>query len=165
MNVPAARVRALLSAAVAGAVEHDLVLVNAHRDAAAELLDRALQFRISERCDRSAAVADEVMVVIVLAAERLVTRHRLTDVDPLDEVEALQLIEDPVDAGASHRPRPGAQCVLDLKRGERARLRVEELQDRASGGAVVPAAVRQNPLRVLYPPLLTVAGGRLVLVS
>jgi len=52
-----------VAAVLAGAVEHDLVLVHAHRDAAAELPDRVLELVVAEGHNGAAAVADEVVMV------------------------------------------------------------------------------------------------------
>ena len=57
----------LIAAVFAGAVEHDFVFVDAHRDSATEFLDRGLELGVGERDDGAAVVADEVVVMSVAA--------------------------------------------------------------------------------------------------
>ena len=94
----------LAAAVFAGAVEHDFVVGDAHRDAAAELFNRALEVGVGEWGYRSAVVADEVVVVFVAGADRFIAGHCLANLDFLDEVKALEFVEDAVDAGASDGP-------------------------------------------------------------
>jgi hypothetical protein len=62
------------------------------------------------------------MVILTLAGA-LIADHRLPDVDTLDETQALELVEDPIDARAADATgRLAAQGILDLDRGQRAAL-------------------------------------------
>jgi hypothetical protein len=74
----------------------------------------------------------------VLAASGFVADHALACLHARDELQLLELVEDPVDAGAAHAAVGRAQRVLDIERGQRAVLPVEHVQHRVSRG---PAAV------------------------
>ena len=52
----------------------------------------------------------------------LVADHRLPGLHARHQPQPLELVEDPVDAGAAHAPPAGAQQILDLGRGQRAGL-------------------------------------------
>ena len=75
-----------------------------------QLVDRPLQRRIGEGREPPALVADEV-VMVELRVEALVAGRIATDIDPLDQVQLLELLEGPVDAGPARRrgacPSPG----------------------------------------------------------
>ena len=109
-------------------MQHDLVIGDLERHAPAELVDRLLELLVGERHEPPAAVADEMVVVAVLAAARLVAHHALAGLDSLHELEALELVQDPVDAGARHAAVGVAQGVLDVERRQRAMLAVEQLE-------------------------------------
>jgi ABC-type dipeptide/oligopeptide/nickel transport system ATPase component len=49
-----------------------------------------------------------MMMVLAAAFDPLIADHRLTGLDALEQAEALQLIEDPVDAGPAHATRAPA---------------------------------------------------------
>ena len=70
-------------------------------DALRDRVDGALQRRVIEGDHRAALVADEVMVVVV-RANRLVTRLRLAEFDLRYNAQLIELLEDPVDAGAAN---------------------------------------------------------------
>ena len=126
---------------------------DAHRDAAFEVLDRGLEAGVGEGGDGAAVVADEVVVVSVAGADRFVAGHRLADLELLDEVQAFELVEDAVDAGAADRSLALAQRVFDLDRGEGAGLGVEQFEQRLAGGAGVVLGLGEDVLRVLGPAL------------
>ena len=94
-------------------------------DALRDRVDGALQRRVIE-CDYGAAlVADEVMVVMV-GANRLVTRLRLTEFDLRYNAQLIELLEDPVDAGAANSSLALREQIFNLVGGQRAALLIEQ---------------------------------------
>src|SRR5947209_18701016 len=92
------------------------------------------------------------MVVILADGYALVADHGLSDVHPLDEPKALELVEDPVDAGPAHAPRGSRpQRILDLDGRQRAALAREHLQHRPARAATLAARQRQRVLGILQP--------------
>ena len=83
-------------------------------------------------------------MVALAGADRLVAGHCLSDLELLHEVQALELVEDPVDAGAADGALARAQSVLDLDRRQRAGLRVEQLEQRPAGCAGVVIVLREH---------------------
>lgn len=63
----------------------------------------------------------------------------------------MQLLEDAVDAGAPHRAAVVAQCGLDVVRGERARLLVEQLDHRGARAAPPVAGLGETGGRAVRP--------------
>ena len=98
------------------------------------------------------------MVLVAVRALRLVARDAVTDVDAGEQPERDQLVDDAVDRGAADAAAvAGAQLVLDVERGQRAGLLVQQLDD-GLAGAAAPVAGAGEPLqRVLGPRLLGVA--------
>lgn len=120
--------------------------------AAGGAADRLLELGVGERDDLAAAVADHVvMVVLGAGAVRLVARDALADVEPQDEPEAVELVEDPVDARARDRAAVLAQARLDLVGRERARLRAEQVEHAGAGATATEAGLGQARGRVLAP--------------
>src|SRR6266536_1985007 len=68
---PAYRADGSARAGVAGPVEHDLVVRDPERDPPAELADHQLELLVGERQEPPAAIADEMMVVLMLAPDCL----------------------------------------------------------------------------------------------
>jgi hypothetical protein len=116
-----------VSALVAGASEHDVVLLHRVTEPPGRTLERALQDLVRERLDLAAVVADEVVVVVVALAGWLEARDAVADVHPLDESELGERVERPVDAGHPHGAAPGRDAVVDLLGGAAAVLRREEV--------------------------------------
>ena len=83
-------------AGAAGAVQHDIMLGDLERDATRDARDRALELGIFERRDPAAFVADEVVVVVAAGMDGLVAHDALPELDPRDQLELLELIEDAV---------------------------------------------------------------------
>ena len=96
----------------------------------------------------------------VAGADRFVAGHRLADLELLDEVQAFELVEDAVDAGAADRSVALAQRVFDLDRREGAGLGVEQFEQRLAGGAGVVLGLGEDVLRVLGPALGVFPGHR-----
>jgi hypothetical protein len=97
-------------------------------------------------------VADEVVMVILRLGGALVADHRLPDVDALDETQPVELVEDPIDAGAADATGPPAtQGILDLKSGQRAALTGEQLEHGAARTAPLAARLGERQLGPLHP--------------
>ena len=76
------------------------MLGDVQRHALGDVPDGALELGVGERRDRAATVADEMVVVAVPFAHRFEANDVLADLEPRDQPERLELVEDPVDAGA-----------------------------------------------------------------
>jgi ABC-type Mn2+/Zn2+ transport system permease subunit len=151
----------LVTAVAARAVQDDVVVVDGEAESARDVLDRVLEGWVLERRDASAVVADEVMVVVAVGLVALVARDALPDVDALHEPQLRQQLEDPVDARASDAAALRAQAVVDLLRGQRARLLFEQLNDGVAGAAAAMACRCQRRERVLAPGVVRGAHHRL----
>ena len=127
------------------------MLVDTHRNAAAEFQDRGLKVGVGEGGDGAAVVADEVVVVAFAGADRFVAGHRLSDLEFLDEVEAFELVQDAVMLARPIGRSRLAERVFDLDRGEGAGLGVEQFEQRFAGGAGVVFGLGEDVLRVLDP--------------
>jgi hypothetical protein len=128
------------------------VLGDLEGDAVGDAPDRLLELGVGEGDDLAAVVADHVVVMVLGAgAMGLVAGDALADLEAQNEVEALELVEDPVDAGARHRAAVLAQPRLDLVGRERARLRPEQLEHARSRAAAAEARLRELASRVLGP--------------
>src|SRR6185437_809224 len=106
-------------AGAARAAEHDLVLGDVHSEALADALDRALEAGVAERLEATAAVADDVVVVLGCAARGLETRGSLTDLDAIDQPDPLELLHHAVDARARGLTTAALERLLDLHGRER----------------------------------------------
>lgn len=89
---------------------------------AADRLDRLLQRAIGEGGEAAALLADQVMVV-QLGIDPLIAGRVAADLDPLHEVQPVELIEGPVDAGPADRVQP----TVDLQCRHRTRLAGKQL--------------------------------------
>jgi hypothetical protein len=107
-----------------------------------ELADDRLEPLVRERLDLAAVVADEVVVMVVVVANRLVARDPVADVEPLQEAALGERVQDAVDAREADRRAGGPELVVDLLRAEAAGLLVEELDHRDAG---CPAPVSRLP--------------------
>jgi hypothetical protein len=77
----------------AGAAERDLVLGGVEAQPVTEAVDRLLELRIVERDQDAALVADHVvMVVLVIEMCALIAGHTVPDIDPGDQVQAVQQV-------------------------------------------------------------------------
>lgn len=85
---------------------------------------RPLEAGVRERLDLPAAVADEVVMVIV-ALPRLVARRAGTELDPLHEPALGEQVEHAVHTGDSDLPTLRAQDVEDLLGAQAALLPAE----------------------------------------
>jgi len=114
----------------AGAPQHHLVRRDLVAHAPGEAAEHALEPVVLEGIDASAVVADDVVVVLAARPQRLVASDASTNVEPMNESERDELIEDAVNARDSDRSSLGSQSVEDLLCGDTATLLPEELDDR-----------------------------------
>ena len=140
------------NAIAAGAAEHDLVLLHRVAEPAGRLRERVLERRVRERLDAAAVVADEVVMVIVVTAERLEAGDPVADVDALHQVESGEGVEGPVDARDADGAAPGDDSVVDLLGGAAAVLARQEVDDRTACPAAPQARVAEGAQRPLGPP-------------
>ncbi len=116
-----------VSTLVAGAAEHDLVLLHRVAEPPGRTLERALQGLVRERLDLAAVVADEMVMMVVAHPGGLEARDAVTDVYALDEPELRERVERPVDARHPHGAARGRDAVVDLLGGAAAVLPCEEV--------------------------------------
>ena len=140
-----------LGARLARAVQHDLVLGHAQRQALADAADRALELVVGERLQAPAAVAHEMVMVAGPVPDGLVADHALTDLHALHQPDRLELVHHAIDARARDLAPARRQRVLDLHRRQRARLLVEQFEDRAAGAAAAIAGVAERPFGAARP--------------
>jgi len=95
----------------------------------------------------AAVLADKVMVVLV-GVEALVAGSVAADVDPLHEVEALELIEGSINGGSAD----GLQPSVYLERRQGAGLGSEQLDHLPPRAAAAKASLIETPRRPLDPP-------------
>ncbi len=89
---------------------------------AADRLDRLLQRAIGEGGEAAALLTDQ-MVVVQLGVDSLIAGRIAADLDPLHEVQPIELVEGPVDA----RPPDRVQPPVDLQGRHRAGLPGKQL--------------------------------------
>src|SRR5205814_5140736 len=119
-----------------------------------EARDRALQAGVRERGDPAAAVAHQVVVmVLVVGAPRLVARGAVAHVDAPHEPQLLELAERPVDAREANALPGRAEVVVDLTRAERAAQARQLLHDGAARAAPAAPGALQRRERGLSPVL------------
>ena len=112
---------------------------------AAELVDGALEPVVLERRDATAAIADQVMVMVLAAGQgRLVAGRAVADVEPLDESHPLEQLERPVDGRDADRAAAVAELVGDLAGAEDAVLVADQLEHGRPRGARAMAGGAQR---------------------
>lgn len=115
--------------------------------------ERRLERRVLEGLDLPAAVADEMVVMVVAGPCRLEPGDTVPEVDALDEVELHKPVESAVDARQPD-PRPAsAEPVVDLLCRQAALLLADELDDGTSRIAAPAARLSQPAKRALDPGL------------
>src|SRR5437764_2452754 len=143
--------RRLVAAGRARAVQHDVVVADVEAHPPREAVDRRLQPSVLERGDPPTGIADEMVVVHPAGEDGLVAGGVLADLQARDEVKLRQLLERAVDAGPSHGAALAAQSLVDLVRGQRARLAAEQIDHGPPGPASAEAGMREAGLRVVHP--------------
>ena len=110
-------------------------------------LDRRLEALAGEGREPVAALADEV-VMVRGGIHALVAGRVATDLDPLDQLQLLQLVEGAVDAGPPDR----LDATVDLQRGQRALGAAEQLDHLAAGVAAAVSGFVE-PFRCVGGPI------------
>lgn len=104
---------------------------------AADGLDRLLQRAVGKGREPAALVADQVMMV-QLGIDPLITGRIAADLDPLHEIQPVELVEGPVDASPPNRVEP----PVYLKSRDRAELAGKQLDHRAPRrAAAIPGLI------------------------
>src|SRR6188472_271525 len=134
-------ISALLLTFGADAAQEDVVGDDLELGRIADGVDRLLQAAVLEGEEAAAAHADDVVVVLA-GVGALVGDHLAADVDPVDEVELLQLLERAVD----RRPPDRGEATVDFQRGDRAVLAVEQLDHPAARGTAPESRLAQTRL-------------------
>jgi len=114
-------------------------------------LERPLERHVAERLDLPAAVADEVVVMMVVGPRRLEPRDPVARVHALDETELGERIERPVDACDADGAPVGRDAVVDLL-GRPAAVLAVEILDHGAAGAAAAETRRAQPVECLETP-------------
>ena len=109
-----------------------------------DIPENPLETLVGEGLDPPAVVADDVVMVLHLIADRLEARDAVAEVKPLDEALLGEHLEHAVDARKPHPLPARRECSMDLLRPGAAVLRVEEL-DHAHPGNASPVAGGPEP--------------------
>ena len=125
--------------------------VDREADVAGNPVERRLEALVAERVDAAAVVADDVVVVLPVRPPGLVPRHALAELHALHEPELDEQLERPVDARDPDAPPVGAQAVVDLLRGQAARLGAKHRDDPVARAAAAEAGLAQRRAGVLAP--------------
>ena len=103
--------------------------------AAFDGLDRSFKRGVLERFELAAAVANEVVVVAVAGADRLVAGDAVADVDPLHGAAVDERVDGAVDAGEADVGAAADERLVDLLGAVAALLRGEKVDDLGAGCA------------------------------
>lgn len=114
-------------------------------------LEPPLEGEIVEGLDLPARIADEVVVVRAVRVRRLEPGDAVAEVDPMDESEVGELLEDPVDARDADLPPLAPQGVEELLRGAAALLSGEVGDDLVARGACTCARTAELFVDVVGP--------------
>lgn len=114
-------------------------------------LERALERLVRERLDLAAPVADQMVMMLVIAPRRLEAGDPVTGVHTLDETELGERVERSVDARDPDRVSRGRNPVVDLLGRAAAVLAVEVLDDRAPRAPAAEARPTE-PVECLHAP-------------
>ena len=115
--------------------------------------DRLLELCVLERHHRTAAIADQVMMVLAGRAQRLVAGGARANLQSLHEAQALELLEGTVDAGPPDAEIAPPQLVLDLVGAQRAVLLAQQLDHRPARTPFAEPRAVQGLQSVLDPIL------------
>lgn len=117
----------------------------------ADAINRQLETGIVERHQTTAAIADEMVVVLAGWVRHLVAGDPVADVEPVDQLVVVQKLERAIDAGATDPTVIVLQHIFDLLRAEGTVSLREELDQPIPGRpSMVPGAL-QHLARMLGP--------------
>ena len=123
----------------------------AHPQTLRKLGDRALEAGIVERDQATAALANDVMMVLAAGLLALEAGLPVADLDALGEAVLDKLVEHAVDAGSSGGTSRLAQGRLDLPGCQRARLLREQLDHPLPRPAALETRVGEHLVHMLAP--------------
>ncbi len=129
------------------------MVLDVHVETCGEAVDCALEAGVVECDELAASVAEQVVVMVAVGVDALEAGVSLVDREALDEAVLDEQVEHAVDTRAADRLSLGAQRVLDLDCGERARLAGEQVDDPRPRAAALVAGAGKDALRVLAPAL------------
>lgn len=118
-------------------------------DPLGEIPDRPLQRVILEGKDAATLPADRVVVMLSVRLYTLVAGHPARHLDPLQEAEALELLEGAVDARPADRRLAPAQLLVQLQSRDRTVMPGQRLDHRCAGAAAPVAGLLQRGEGVL----------------
>ena len=110
-----------------------------------------LEWRVGERLDLAAVVADQMMVVVSARVRRLEACDAVAQVDSLHEVELDESVERAVDARDTDLAAAVADPVVDLLRRAAARVQRELVDNRPPCTAASKPGVAELGERGLGP--------------
>ena len=114
-------------------------------------MDRALECLVGERGQSSAAIADDVVVVLASGNHGLEAGAAVADLDPLDETLAREQVERAIDARNPGAPAAGAQSFGELLSADAAVLLRQQLDHGPARTPGPPALGGEGSQRQLRP--------------
>jgi hypothetical protein len=142
------------AASRAGAAQRDLVLGCVEAEPVTELVNCPLQLRVVERDQHAAALTDHVVVMsLVVEVRPLVPCNPVTYIDAGDQVQAVQQLERPIDAGAPHRPI--TERLLHVRNAHSAVSLSHDLDQRIPRGALAVAGPADDLMCGVLPTILS----------
>ena len=148
---PSSRLGLARLAVGAGAAQDDVVRDDVVAGLLLDRLDRALERGVVERLDLAAVVADEVMVMLVPGAHRLVAGDAVAEVDALEQALLDEAVDGAVDAREADRRAARGERLVDLLGAAAALLLVEVLDHRRPRRAHALARALQARVRLVRP--------------
>ncbi len=119
-----------------------------------ELVDRLLELRIVEGDQHATAVADHVvMVLLMVEMGALVARHPITDVNAGDQVQAVKQIERAVNTGAPDGTI--TERLLHVRNAHRAVTLSHDLNQRVPRGALAMARAADQLVCRVFPGIFS----------
>ena len=133
------------------AVQNDLVIVHSETQPARYPVDRSLKVRIIERHQPPARIADEMVVMLATRIDELVPRGTVAELKSVDQPALAEQLKDAVDTRPSDPLLLAAQQIIEFKRGQRALLAGEQIDQRVTRATLLmPSLIEHHP-RVLCP--------------
>ena len=133
------------------AVQQHVVSLHAMTDAPSDASDRPFEARVLKCRNASARLADNVVVMLATWNNCLIAAGCLTDVNALNQPDALQNVDCPVDAGDPDTALARFQLVGDLLGAQAAVRFRKQLDDGLSGTAGAVSGLTKCLERQLGP--------------
>jgi hypothetical protein len=129
------------------------VPVDGEVDPPRHLLDGVLELVVLEGGDRTAPLADQVVMVLAAGVRGLVSGHALAHLEALHQLHAVEQLERPVDARQTDAGSPLPDEISNLPRGHGATLPPERLDHGNARPARAVAGALQRTQGVCDPIL------------